>query len=44
MGAAKWEDRPSAAELLQIPPFKQASRHNGLFETTKSNKKKESSL
>lgn len=39
MGAARWQDRPSAIELLQYPIFKQSSR-NLFISNGKSNKKR----
>lgn len=40
MGSASWQDRPSAATLLQHKIFKQSSRLNELF-SNRSNTKRE---
>ena len=40
MGSANWQDRPSAAVLLQHKLFKQSNRVNELF-ANRSNTKRE---
>jgi hypothetical protein len=40
MGAPRWQDRPSATELLQNSLLKQSNRVTELFANGKSNKKR----